>query len=815
MKVVIIGGVAGGASTAARLRRLDEELEIVLLERNQDISYANCGLPYHIGKVIKDREQLIIVTKEDFVRQLNVKVKVQSEVVAINRDRKTVTVHDLANQHTYEEKYDKLVLAPGGQPTRPPLPGINNPRIFTLRNLTDMDTIINFIQASQPQRAAVVGAGFIGLEVAENLQKLGIQVSIVELSDQVMNQLDYEIATTVHQHLHSKNIELYLNDGVAEFVLAGTYLQLKLQSKRTLAVDFVILSIGVKPEITLATEANLTIGDYGGIRVSPTLQTNDPDIYALGDATEITDLVSAQPALIPLANSANKQGRLVADNIMGATKPYLGTTGTAIAKVFDLAIAITGNSEKQLQKRQQAYSKVYLHPSSHAGYYPDAHPLIMKVLYQEKTGKLLGAQLVGAEGVDKRIDVLATMIQQQKTVADLAALELAYAPPFSSAKDPVNLAGMIALNQMEGKNPSVFWDQVPALQKSGALFVDVRTKLEYDSGHLEQALHLPWPEIRTRYREIPADRKVVLYCSLGKRAYFALCILRNLGYKNVYNLNGGYKLYKLTTLPQENVGLFAGDYIDKRDEIHNLAEAPTAPVRTIDACGLQCPGPLLKLAQAISDLEPGQNIEITATDLGFRKDIEVWCQRTNHLLVTLKQQDCKTVALIRKGVQPPSQATTSSHDKTIVVFSNELDKALAAFVIANGAAAMGRQVTLFFTFWGLNVLRQAAKVKVQKGLLDKMFGFMMPRGSKKLSLSKMHMAGLGTALMKKVMQSKNIDSLATMIQTAQAAGVKLVACQMTMDMMGIKHEELLPGIEIGGVATYLGAAELADTNLFI
>ncbi len=815
MKVLIVGGVAGGASAAARLRRLSEDAEIIMFERGAEISYANCGIPYHIGNVIKDRGQLVLVSKEKFEKMFNMEVRVLSEVVSINRDKKTITVKDLTNNNSYEESYDKLVLSPGGQPIRPPISGINDSRIFTLRNLEDMDHIKKYIADKRPQRAVVVGAGFIGLEMAENLAHLGMMVSIVELADQVMNLLDFEMACAIHQQLRVQKIELHLKDAVTKFKKSAAGLELRLKSGRALPADLVLLNVGIRPETKLAKEARLTVGKLGGIAVNETMQTTDPDIYALGDAIEIKESVFGSLALIPLANSANKQGRIVADNICGIKRIYSGTPATAIAKVFDLTVAITGSSEKQLQKKGTSYSKTYLNPSSHAGYYPDAFPMILKLLFDAKDGRVLGAQIIGNEGIDKRIDILAAMVQQYETVYTLAKLELAYAPPYSSAKDPINLAGMIALNQIEGRNPVVFWNELEGFVRDGAMLVDVRTSLEFSLNKIDGSINIPLAETRNRLSELPKDKKIILVCNQGKISYFALAILRNLGYENIYSLAGGYKLYRLTIQQQENIGIFDDVFIDKRDDLQTISQE-IGELSVLDACGLQCPGPILKLAQDFQQRKIGDVIEVVATDPGFNNDISAWCESTGNRLLSLETKEGgKVFARIQKESKPIQQFGSVPNDKTIVVFSNDLDKAIAAFIIANGAVSMGRKVTMFFTFWGLNVLRKARHVKVRKNLIDKMFGMMMPKGSKKLKLSQMNMLGMGAKMIRFVMKSKKVDSLEGLIESARVQGVKLIACQMSMDVMGISQEEMLAGVEIAGVANYLAAAEKSDTNLFI
>ena len=758
MKIVIVGGVAGGASTAARLRRLDEKNEIIMFERGAEISYANCGIPYYLGDVIKDRSQLTIVSKEIFNNQFNVDVRTQAEVISIDRKAKKVKVKDHINNNVYEESYDKLVLSPGGVPIRPDIPGINDSRIFTIRNLSDMDLVKKFINENKPKKAAIVGAGFIGLEMAENMHHLGLMVSIVELAEQVLNVLDGEMAAVIHDHLKLKNVELVLGNAVTEIKKTETGLKLKLKNGYEIEADFVILSIGVKPETTLAKEAGLELGPLGGIKVSAGLRTSDPEIFALGDVIETKDSACDCVSLIPLANAANKQGRIVADNIMGAKAVYESTPGTAIAKVFDLAAATTGSSEKLLKKRKIIYNKCYLNPSSHAGYYPDAFPLYMKFLYSPADGRVLGAQIIGPEGVDKRIDVISVMVQLHRTVYDLAKLELAYAPPFSSAKDPVNLAAMIAINQLEGRNPYVSFEDVEGLKKEKAVFVDVRSVLEFELGHIDGSINVPFSEIRKRMNEIPREQKVILVCNQGKMAYFAQSVLRNSGYNNVYDLSGGFKLYKVATAPQQNVGIFQGHYIDKRDDVNTVIPGK-GTIYKLDACGLQCPGPIMALAKKMAEIEEGDIVEVTSTDAGFRNDIPSWCETTGNLLASVEEKDKKIVAKIQKGKRAEKTFTGEiPHDKTIVVFSGELDKVLASFVIANGAASMGRKVTMFFTFWGLNALKKKKAPKMKKGFFDFMFGLMLPRGTFRLKLSQMQMFGIGPKLIRFIMKKKNIDS---------------------------------------------------------
>ncbi len=826
MKTVIVGGVAGGASAAARLRRLDENAEIVMFERGEYISYANCGLPYYIGQTIKERDSLLVQTPEAMKDMFNIDVRINSQVKAIDRDKKEVIVMNLVTGDQYRESYDKLVLSPGAMPVKPPIPGIDLENIYTLRTVPDTDAIKEAVDKGRPDKAVVVGGGFIGLEMAENLHSRGIDVTVVEAADQVMAPIDYEMACMVHNHIMSKGVKLYLKDGVKAFHREGNGVNVELQSGKRVGADMVILAIGVKPDVALAADAGLETGQRRGIKVNSYLQTSDPDIYAVGDAIEVNDFVNGGDTVIPLAGPANKQGRIAANNIYGAGEKYRGTQGTSVVKVFDLTVAATGNSEKLLQRVGMDYRKSYTESNSHAGYYPGAFPMNVKLLYAED-GRVLGAQIVGYDGVDKRIDVLAAAIRFGKTVYDLEELELAYAPPYSSAKDPVNMAGYVAANHLKGDMDIIYWDQVDRLERESSFLLDIRVPEEVRTGSIEGSVNIPLNQLRDRISEIPGDKEIIVYCQIGLRAYFAYRILTQKGYKNVRNLSGGYKLYKAVKQAEKNLKGQSGEGSGKTAgtagegaEGGSVEQDADAVVR-LNACGLSCPGPIMQVYKAIQSMEEGQVLEVTATDPGFVNDIRQWCDSTGNTLLGSGKDQKSFFAKIRKGCAEKDMRTGacevpgSTDNKTLVVFSGDLDKAIASFVIANGAAAMGRKVTMFFTFWGLNILRKDRLVNVEKGFMDKMFGRMMPRGSKKLGLSNMNMAGLGSRLIRKVMRDKNISSLEELIEQAKENGVRLMACNMSMDVMGIMREELIDGIEVGGVAAYLGEAEKANVNLFI
>jgi NADPH-dependent 2,4-dienoyl-CoA reductase/sulfur reductase-like enzyme/rhodanese-related sulfurtransferase len=537
-KTVIVGGVAGGASAAARLRRLNESAEIIIFERGPYISFANCGLPYYIGRTIKNRDDLLLMTPQRFNRRFNIDVRIKNEVVKIDRRRKLLQVKDLDTGNVYSENYDKLILSPGAEPAKPPIEGIDSERIFTLRNVPDMDRINEFIEKEKPKRAVVVGAGYIGLEMAENLRDRGMLVAIVEMTDQVMPVLDKEMANLLHQYLHDHSIALWLDDAVRNFRQEDSRLFVGLKSGMELSCDFAVLSIGVKPEVKLAKEAGLEIGSRLGIKVNEFLRTSDPDIYAIGDAVEVKNFVLGIPALVPLAGPANKQGRMAADNISGKKRTYKGTQSTSILKLFDHTVAMTGASEKILKKTDIEYEKLYIHPANHVGYYPGAKQMHIKLLFSKQDGGILGVQIVGTEGVDRRIDIFAVAIRAGMTVFDLQELDLAYAPPYGSGKDPVNMAGFAASNVLDGAVDLVHWNEL----KDTDFILDVRTKKEFDRSNVPGAVNIPVDQLRNSLQSLPKDKLINAYCGVGIRSYIAVRILTQHGFE-AKNISGGYLTY--------------------------------------------------------------------------------------------------------------------------------------------------------------------------------------------------------------------------------------------------------------------------------
>lgn len=832
MKHLIIGGVAGGATTAARIRRNDEKAGIIMFERGKYISYANCGLPYYIGDVIKDRAKLFVQTPESFGTRFNMEVRVNSEVIAIDTEKQEVTVRN-ENGEEYRESYDKLLLSPGANPVKPPLPGIDSEGIFTMRNVDDTDRIKEYMRSHPIRRAVVVGAGFIGLEMAENLHAAGAHVAIVEMAEQVMTPIDFSMAGLVHQHLYQKHIDLHLSQAVKGFVpVSGPdpLIRVQLNDGNVLEADMVILSIGVRPDTSLAKQAGITLGRTGGIHVNQYLRTSAENVYAVGDAIEFPHPVSGEPWLNYLAGPANRQARIVADNmVFGDRIAYEGSIGTSIAKVFDLTVGSTGLPGKKLKQLNIPYLTSTTHSNSHAGYYPNALQMSTKITFDPETGRLFGGQIVGYEGVDKRIDLIAQVVKKQGTVYDLLTLEHAYAPPYSSAKDPVAIAGYVASNILSGKMKPVYWRKMQKTGPGEVTRLDVRTVAENSLGTISGSLNIPVDELRNRLDEIPRDKPVYVFCAVGLRGYLASNILIQNGFSNVYNLSGGYKTYEAAGESEKKsipiTPAFSAPYSDSGDPLTKIkaasvSSAAAMEVNTlkIDATGLQCPGPIMKIKNSIDAIEPGQRVEIQATDPGFARDVQAWCHTTGNVLI--EQTDSKGVfrAVVEKKPRQSEASVTASagnKGKTMIMFSDDLDKALATFVLANGAAATGEKVSIFFTFWGLNVIKKTRKPAVRKDIFGKMFGMMLPSHSGALKLSKMNMFGIGSRMMRHIMKIRGIDSLEDLRRQAIDNGVEFIACQMSMDVMGVKREELLDNVTIGGVASYMNRAVQADVNLFI
>lgn len=835
-KIVIVGGVAGGASAAARLRRLDESAHIVLVERGSYISYANCGLPYYIGGVITDRSRLMVQTPEAMRQRFNLDIRTDSEVIGIDPDRKIVHIHS-KERGSYEESYDQVILSPGARPLRPQLPGIDSPRIYTLRSIPDTDRIRQMITEDGISSAIVIGGGFIGVEMAENLREAGLAVTLVEGGPQLLSPLDSEMAGIVAKEMEQRGVELLMSRKVQSFRDVADGIEVHMVDGSFIQGNMVLLAIGVTPDTDFLRESGIERGPRGHILVNERLETSLGDVYAVGDAVAVRDYVNGAITAVPLAGPANKQGRIAADNICGLNRTYEGSQGTSILKVFDMTAASTGNNEKTLIREGIPYHVIYVHPSSHATYYPGAMPMTIKLLFNDE-GIILGAQAVGHEGVDKRIDTLATVVRMRGTVTDLTELELAYAPPYSSAKDPVNMAGYTADNVLMGLVDVFVPQELQGRDPEHTILVDVRTELEHNNGHIPGSLLIPVDELRDRLQELDIEKEIWVYCQVGLRGYTASRILSQLGYK-VRNLTGGYKSYQMFKY-QPGQGDASSTNQTVKKEVAATSSAPVSAAHesfthsmsgetstnvahadvVLDACGLSCPGPLIQVRQQMDQLSEGQVLHVIASDPGFYKDIRSWANMVQAELLQLNRLPGGRIeAYIQKGkgLEPNAELNrgASASGTSMVVFSGDLDKAIASFIIANGAAASGKKVTMFFTFWGLNVIRKSTKTPVVKNGISRMLGLMMPRGSRKLPLSRMNMLGAGPKMIRGVMNSQGILSLEQLIETAIQQGVELVACQMSMDVMGIKPEELIDGVRLGGVGYYLGQADQSGINLFI
>lgn len=814
-KVIVVGGVAGGASAATRLRRLDENAEIILIEKGSYISYANCGLPYYVGGVIENRGDLMVMTPELMNYRFNIDIRTEHEVVSLDAEKKTVDIKNLKTGEVYQEDFTELILSPGSEPLKPPISGIQEEGIFTLWTIPDTDRIYNYIEEKKPQRAIVVGGGFIGLEMAENLHLRGMDVAVVEMLDQVMAPVDFDMAQILHEHMRELGIDLHLSSKVESFEKTKQGLQATLEGGKVLEADMILLSLGVRPQTAFLKDSGLEFGPKGHLLVNDYLETNQKGIYAVGDAIEVKQFTTGQQTAVPLAGPANKQGRMAANNIVKDKKEkYKGSQGTSIAQVFELNVAGTGLNEKNMQAMGKEYKKDYdialINAKSHAQYYPGVTPMYIKALFSLPEGKLLGCQIVGDDGVDKRIDTFATVQRLGGTVYDLKEMELAYAPPFNSAKDPMNMVGFVAENILDGLVDFVtpmHYDK----EEEESIILDLREEEELLLGTMEGSRHIPLGHLRERLRELDPEKSYVTLCSLGVRSYLGARILTQNGFKKVRVLSAGLPAWDYYHQDKREITPRAKVAPKTKEEIPSEADL------CIDVCGAQCPGPILQVAKALEQLEDGQTLEVISTDQGFYRDMPMWCARTGNTLLCIDKEDKTIVAKLRKGQEKEEEKTLTEipHNKTMVVFSGDLDKAIASLIIANGAASMGRKVTMFYTFWGLNILRKPEKVAIHKPIIQRAFSAMMPRGTKKLGLSKMNFMGAGSKMIRKIMKDNNVDSLESLMQQALNAGVKMIACNMSMDLMGIREEELIDGIELGGVATYLGEAEMADTNLFI
>lgn len=822
MKLLVIGGVAAGASTAARARRLDEFAEIIVFEKSHHISFANCGLPYHIGEVIQDRDRLLLQTPDSLRESLNLDVRIASEVVSIDRKAKKIKVRNVDTGEEYTETYDKLAFCPGADAMLPPVPGIESKNIHVLRRIGDMDSIkarLDSLLATKPEtRVVVVGAGYIGLEMAENLKHRGAKVTVVERANQILPPLDKEMSVPVEQHLRAHGIQLFLATSAAAFrENADDTLTVELDNHENLKADFVIMAAGVRPATKLAKDAGLELGPHGGIKVDEHMRTSDPNIWAAGDSVETVNTILGTLELAPLAGPANRQGRVAAENICGRDTVYKSTQGTSIVKVFDMTAGGTGATERQLKAAGIKYESIHVHPSGHAGYYPGTAMMHLKVIFDPKKGTLLGAQVSGFDGVDKRLDVLAVAVRKKLTVFDLEEFELAYAPPFGSAKDPVNMAGFVASNVIRGDLKIWKSEDYPA-NLEGARLIDVRTPEEYEIWHVPGAENVPLATIREVSDTWDKTTPIRLYCAVGFRSYLANRALVQRGFNDVATLSGGTTTLKFFHELETQSGPFA----PVESYTAEAVTKPTGNIIELDCTGLACPGPIMKMSAKVKDINYGDQMRVRVSDPGFALDAPAWVKNNGHTLVSLEPSGAGYEAVIQKGGAQSLQGQSAAafdpngpQKVSFVVFSGDLDKLIAAFIIANGAIALGKEVSMFFTFWGLNALRKPKPPKRAKKLLERMFAMMMPANANKTTLSQMNMLGAGTSMIKWVMKKNGVASLPELMKSALDGGANIVGCTMTMDLLGITESDLMDGIHFGGVATFLGEASESKTTLFI
>ncbi|MFX0163756.1 MAG: FAD-dependent oxidoreductase [Candidatus Hodarchaeota archaeon] len=652
-RVIIIGGVAGGASAAARLRRLKEDFEIIMLDKGPYVSFANCGLPYYIGNVIKDRESLELVTPERFLERFKIDVRVNNEVMSINREKKKIDVRDLKTNENYKLEYDYLILATGSKPIVPPFKGLEDVPHFTVWTIPDAVKIRQYVEESHINKAVIVGGGFIGLEMAENLVEKGVRVKIVEMLDQVMPPIDKEMAQFIHQELILNGVCLVLEDPVDSFGRAeGDKPFVKTKSDNIIETDLIILSIGIRPQSELAKNTGLEMSERGYVKVNKRMQTSDPNIYAVGDVVQVQHFQTQNPISMALAGPANKQGRIAADNIAGRNSEYKGVLGASVVKIFDITVAAVGLTEKQLKNLDIKYDKIYIHPNNHAGYYPGATPMAFKLIFEVPSGKILGAQIVGGQGSEKRIDVLSTIIKLGGDVFDLEELELTYAPPYGSAKDPVNMAGFVAANYLRKDMPIWHWHDFSDITNNGGLLLDVRTKEEFAARTIEGSVNIPIEELRNRLDELVIDKPIYVFCEVGYRSYLALRILLQSGFNDVYELTGGFKIFEMANATTEEIMAACGGSENVIEEFVHEKASESEDYVEIDACGLSCPGPLNVLIKGLEELPENKKLKVYATDPGFKSSVEAYSKLNEAVkLLHLGKEEGMLVAILEK-IQP-------------------------------------------------------------------------------------------------------------------------------------------------------------------
>lgn len=883
LRVVIVGGVAGGATAAARARRLSELSQIIMLERGKDVSIASCGLPFHVSGEIKHRSNLLVTDPQKLHDTLNLDVRPRHEVSAINREAKNIIVKNLAVPEgspgsSFEIEYDKLLLATGAAPVLPPISGLQqtmkNGRLFTLRNMEDLDGIIQRVGESEAGEVTIVGAGFIGLEMAEALSRCGMGVTVIEDKPSVLPLLDPEIAAPVAEEMAAHGVRFIASDRVVSFEddSSTECVQVKLSSGKNINAKFVILSIGISPESKLATDCGLELNAKKAIVVNPFMQTSDPDIYAVGDVAATPFCVLPRQTYLPLGGPANRMARIASDHMYHGdtgTDPYRGSFGTSIVRVFDSVAGKTGMGENDCKREGIDYGVCTITGPSHASYYPGSNPVTVKTLFEKNSGKLLGAQVVGGlEGVDKRLDVMATALAGGLNIDDLSHLDLAYAPPFGSARDVINTAGFAGVNFREGMVKTVT-SLAPrdgvypfVIDVRDRILADVRPVPSLESGGADptNVVNIPLEELRGRIDEVKAlaqGRPIVVMCNLGKFSYFATRILAGHGIESSSVIGGitmlrntkvntldtpqrEVALKRKTTLPSNNLAT-TSTQVQLSPMPGSNTSIPECDMEHLDVCGISCPGPIMAIRKKIPSLAPGQHLCVKASDPGFFNDFPAFCRvsgmtvvscvKDNGVVVGVLQNPHASACLLEESTMSPcatsALAKPETKDLSMVVFSGELDKVMAAFVLANGAIAMGRKVTMFFTFWGLNALRSTEHHKSTSkspnetvnhpahSIMDTLMATMNPKGPDALPLTHMQMGGLGPIAMKLQMKQKHLPNLPDLMRDAREGNARIVACTMSMSAFGLETDDLIEGVEFGGVADFLEAAGDSKNTLFI
>lgn len=812
-KIVIVGGGAGGASAAAKLRRLSEDYEIIIIERTGYVSYANCGLPYHIGGTIKERDNLFLNTPEQLGQKFNLDVRANTDVIAVDREEKTIRVQNSMNGQDCDDiSYDKLILSPGGTPFIPPVEGLDHIDILTLRTVEDMDEIIKLVSNTEKQRIAIVGGGLVGVELAENLEQLSHDVSVVELSDQLFAFLDKDVAMHVHKSLIENNVHLYLSKKLVKVAQTDDCKQLVFDNGDSIDVDIIVFAIGVRPDTSFIKDTGLELNAVGGIKVTEHLQTSDPDIYALGDAIEVNHFVSEQSMLIPLAGPANKQGRVVAQNVHDENSVKQDfVTATTICKVFDLSVGAVGLNEKMLQRMRPNdndwYEVINIHPNAHAKYYPGCQALHIKVIFSKEDKQILGAQVTGHAGVDKSIDVLSTVIRLGGNVESLSHLETAYAPPYNSARDPLNYIGFIAENLLSNKFKQLTLKGNDDL--SDYFLVDVRTPMEYEFKHISNAVNIPFAEIRSRLSEFPRDKKILVCCNTGLNSYNVCCILSHNGF-DCYNLSGGMHTYAILNTHLNEVQPITRRELPIKDDLSDV------DIMHLDLCGLACPGPILKLQEKFETIPAGHKVKAVASDSTFLVDITRWAEKTGNILLDSYKEDSDFIAYLQKpGGTTAIQNSELSMKKTvsmkeenqdlmIMISNKDIPRISTALMVGSTAAAMGRNVTIFFIFDGLDILRK------QKGS-----SCIESDQSIKIADKGFFQLWLEDKPCKKENSECTIISIPEYLVTIRDLGGRFIACSMAMELLGLTMDDLIEGVEPGGMMTYLSESDECGHKIFV